>query len=86
MAITNEQEQKLRALISRLVNPQPDNEEAEGDDEEEDDGRGDNPWGEDGAMYAYERGMTHGHEDGYAEGIDAGSKLIAEEILDIIGK
>lgn len=83
MAITVEQEQKLRAILNSIVNSPPSTDDAA---EDEDDGRGDMPWGEDGAIYAYERGMAHGHEDGYAEGIDAGSKVIAEEILNIIGK
>jgi hypothetical protein len=83
MAITAEQEQKLRALLKQYLNPPEDYGEEE---EEEDDGRGDMPWGEDGAMYAYERGMTHGREDGRIEGMRDGEQYIADQILEIIGK
>ena len=61
MTISAELEQKLRRLLeSNLL-----------DQDELDDGQ---PWGEDGAMYAFERGQAHGAHD------------LAEEILALLDK
>jgi hypothetical protein len=61
MKISAELEQKLRSiLVSNLL----DEEELERDD----------PWGEDGAIYAFERGQKYGAHD------------LAEEILALLDK
>ena len=66
--ISAAQEAKLRALLAEHLMPEQDEE-----DEDEDD----MPWGEDGAMQAYDNGIRDGEQMGKDE--------LAREILAILG-